>query len=76
MIVISRFFHKITKEFYTKQISVLGPTNRFKNNIAKKFKNNYKNDIILILSGIMEIDKALIKVVTDVCLVEKKLKFM
>ena len=74
MIVISRFFHKITKEFYTKQISVLGPTNRFKNNIAKKFKNNYKNDIILILSGIMEIDKALIKVVTDVCLVEKKIK--
>ena len=75
IIVISRFFHKITKEFYKKQISLLGPTNRFKNNIVKKFKNNKnKNDIILILSGIMKIDKALIKVVKDVCLVEKQIK--
>ena len=75
IIVISRFFHKIAKEFYKKQISLLGPTNRFKNNIVKKLKKNYnKNHIILILSGIIEIDKALIKVVTDVCLIENEIK--
>ena len=75
IIVISRFFLKIAKEFNKKQISLLGPTNRFKNNIVKKLKNNYnKNDIILILSGIREIDKALIKVVTDVCLIENEIK--
>lgn len=75
IIIISKYFHKITKEFYKKQISILGPTNRFKNlqmNIAKNFKN--KSNILLILSGIYEIDRALVKIVRDACLINKKIK--
>ena len=74
IIIISKYFHQIAKEFYKKQISILGPTNRFKNmetNRIKNFKN--QNNILLILSGIYEVDKALVKIVSDACLIDKKI---
>ena len=75
IIVISKFFHKISKEFFKKQISILGPTNRFKNISKTKIKNSKKrNQIILILSGIREIDRSLIKFVLNACLLDKKFK--
>ena len=39
LIIISKFFHAIAKEFFKKQVSILGPTIRFKN--INKTKNCY-----------------------------------
>ena len=75
IIIISKFFHKIAREFFKKQVSILGPTNRFKNISKTKIKNSKKrNQIILILSGIREIDRSLIKFVLNACLLDKKFK--
>ena len=73
IIVISKYFKKIAKEFNKKQLVILGPTNRFENFILKKIKNSKKEKILLVLSGILQIDKALIRIVKETCNLNKKI---
>ena len=68
IITISKYFKSVVKEFYKKQSVVLGPTSRFKNSKGlKKFTLKKKEGILLVLSGIYKIDKALVKLVTETC---------
>ncbi len=73
IIVISKYFKKIAQEFNKNQLVVLGPTNRFENFILKKIKNSKKEKILLVLSGILQIDKALIRIVKETCNLNKKI---
>ena len=77
IITISKYFKSVVKEFYKNQLVVLGPTSRFKNSKGIK-KNNLKrkNDILLILSGIYKIDKALVELVSETCNNDKNLKII
>ncbi len=77
IIVISKYFKKITKEFNRKQLCFIGPTARFKN-IHKNYDQSVKNrkNILLILSGINQIDKALLKITSDACLYNKRIKIL
>lgn len=77
IITISKYFKSVVKEFYKNQLVVLGPTSRFKNLKSIK-KNNLKrkNDILLILSGIYKIDKALVELVSETCYNDKNLKII
>ncbi len=68
IITISKYFKSVVKEFYKKQSVVLGPTSRFKNSKGlKKSSLRKKEGILLVLSGIYKIDKALVKLVTETC---------
>tara|TARA_A100001011_G_scaffold166168_1_gene174880 strand:+ start:1874 stop:3526 length:1653 start_codon:yes stop_codon:yes gene_type:complete len=73
IIVISKYFKKIAKEFNKKQIVVLGPTNRFENFVSNKIKKLKREKILLILSGIIQIDEALIRIVKKTCDINKKI---
>jgi len=75
IIVVSKYFKKITKEFNKKQLCFIGPTARFKN-IHKNYDQSVKKrkNILLILSGINQIDKALLKITSDACLHNKRIK--
>ena len=75
IIVISKHFRTIAKEFNKKQLSLVGPTSRFKNMVTFKKSDVVKKKIILlILSGIYKIDKALIKITTNACVLNNKIK--
>ena len=75
IITISKYFKSIAKEFFKKQSVVVGPTTRFKNSkILSKFIVQKRDNILLILSGIYKIDKALVELVLSACLKDKNLK--
>ena len=75
IIVVSKYFKKIKKEFNKKQLCFVGPTARFKN-MHKNYDQSIRNrkNILLILSGINQIDKALLKITSDACMHNKKIK--
>ncbi len=74
VVVVSKYFKKIAKEFNKKQIVILGPTNRFKNLNKNKITSSKRKKILLILSGIPQVDKALIRLVQGTCILNNKIE--
>ena len=73
IIIISRFFKKITNEFNKNQKLIIGQSERFKKLTKIKlipFKKRKK--ILIILSGIKTIDKELINMAIKTCEISKK----
>ncbi len=73
IIIISKFFKKITNEFNKNQKLIIGQSQRFKKLTKIKlipFKNRKK--ILIILSGIKKIDKELISMAIKTCEISKK----
>ena len=77
VIVISKLFTKIAREFFKKQKVIIGETWRFKNLLKYKCPPpNKKNKILLALCGLEEIDKILLKLVIGVCNSDKSIKII
>ena len=74
VVVISKYFKKIAKEFNKKQIVILGPTNRFKKLNKNKIISSKRKKILLVLSGILQVDKALISLVQSTCILNNKIQ--
>ena len=75
IIIISKFFKKITNEFNRNQKLIIGQSQRFKKLTKLKlipFKK--RNKILIILSGIKIIDKELISMAIKTCEMNQKIK--
>ena len=74
IIIISNYFKKITNEFTKKQKIIIAQSERFKKLTRAKVSPLKKRDkILIILSGIRNIDRALIDLIKTVCLRNKKI---
>ena len=75
VIVISKSFIKVTKEFYRKQKITVGESWRFKKILNLKIKTlNKRNKILFILCGVKQIDEQLLKMAIEICLKNTKIK--
>ena len=74
IIIISNYFKKITNEFAKSQKVIVAQSERFKKLTKAKISPLKKRDkILIILSGIRNIDKALIDLIKKVCSRNKKI---
>ena len=74
IIIISNYFKKITNEFTKNQKVVVAQSERFKELVKIKTSPLKKREkILVILSGIRNIDKILVKLITKVCFLNKKI---
>ena len=77
IVIISKLFKKITKEFFFSQKLILGKSWRFKkiiNNKLSSIQMSKRNKITLILCGLKHIDEELIKLTINSCLLDNKIK--
>ena len=73
IIIISKFFKKITNEFNKNQKLIIGQSQRFKKlNKIKLIPFKKRKKILIILSGIKAIDKELINMTIKTCEISKK----
>ena len=75
LVVISKYFKKITCEFFKKQKIIIGETHRFRNLIKLKIKPTNKKKVLFILSGIKKIDIELIKIAKKISILDPKNNF-
>ena len=75
IIVISKYFIKVTKEFYKKQKTTVAESWRFRKILKSKIRPlNKRNKILFILCGIKQIDEQLLKMAIEICLKNTKVK--
>lgn len=74
LIIISKYFKKISCEFFRNQKIIIGETQRFRSLLELK-NNLFKKKILFILSGIKKIDIELLNIAKKICLLESKSYF-